>query len=91
MTLQLGQFEMDIATGIIVAAIICIVTYLSNNWRNKRNTDKRQNVLDNRFREAILSMAEAFDNEIQRLHPDQNIPLIVPKIQRLVQNGDLVF
>lgn len=89
--INLDQFEMDIATGIIVAAIIAIVTFLSNNWRIKRNHDKKQDILDNRFKEAILSLAEAFDNETQRLHPNQNIPLIAPKIERLVSNGNVDF
>lgn len=51
----------------------------------------RDNVLDNRFKEAILTLAESFDSETIRLHPDQNIPLLKPRIERLVENGDRVF
>jgi len=77
---QFGEIHLDIARGIIIASIIAIATYLSNNWRNRKNESKRQNVLDNRFKEALLTLAESFDNETIRLHPDQNIPLLKPKI-----------
>ena len=89
--IQFGEIQLDIASGIIIASIIAIATYLSKNWRNQKNENKRQNVLDNRFKEAILTLAESFDNETIRLHPDQNIPLLRPKIERLVENGDRVF
>ncbi len=89
--IQFGEIQLDIASGIIIASIIAIATYLSKNWRNQKNENKRQNVLDNRFKEAILTLAESFDNETIRLHPDQNIPLLKPKIERLVENGDRVF
>ena len=88
---EFGQIHLDVASGIIIAALIAIATYLTNNWRNRKNENKRQNVLDNRFKEALLTMAEAFDSETIRLHPDQNVPLLKPKIERLVQNGDSVF
>ncbi len=88
---QFGDIHLDIASGIIIASIIAIATYLGNNWRNRKNENKRQNVLDNRFKEALLTLAESFDNETIRLHPDQNIPLLKPKIERLVENGDSVF
>jgi len=91
MTLPVSQFELDVFSGVIVGAIVAIATYLSNSWRKKKNQDKKQNIIDNRFKEAILTLAEAFDNETRRLHPDQNIPLISPKIQRLVQNGENDF
>ena len=89
--LQFGEIQLDIASGIIIASIIAIATYLSNNWRNRKKENKRRNVLDNRFKEALLTLAESFDNETIRLHPDQNIPLLKPKIERLVENGDRVF
>ena len=89
--LQFGEIQLDIATGIIIASIIAIATYLSKNWRNRKNENKRQNVLDNRFKEALLTLAESFDNETIRLHPDQNVALLKPKIERLVENGDRVF
>ncbi len=88
---QWGELHSDIASAIIIASIIAIATYLSNNWRNRKNENKRQNVLDNRFKEAILTLAESFDNETIRLHPNQNVPLLKPKIERLVENGDSVF
>ncbi len=88
---EFGSFHLDIASGIIIASIIAITTYLSNNYRNRKNENKRQNVLDNRFKEAILTLAEAFDSETIRLHPDQNVPLLKPRIERLVENGDRVF
>ena len=89
--IQFGEIQLDIASGIIIASIIAIATYLSKNWRNQKNENKRQNVLDNRFKEAILTLAESFDNETIRLHPDQNIHLLKPKIERLVENGVRVF
>lgn len=89
--IEFGSFHLDIASGIIIASIIGIATYLSNSWRKQKNENKRQNVLDNRFKEALLTLAEAFDSETIRLHPDQNIPLLKPRIERLIQNGDRVF
>ncbi len=91
MSTQLGQIEMDIVSGIIIAIIIAMISYIINNWQKGKKQEKKQNILDNRFKEALLSLAEAFDNEIQRLHPKQNIPPITPKIQRLVSNGDNEF
>ena len=88
---EFGSFHLDIASGIIIASIIAIATYLSNNWRNRKKENKRQNVLYNRFKEALLTLAESFDNETLRLHPNQNVALLKPKIERLVQNGDRVF
>ena len=83
--------EIDIISGITVAAILAITTYLGNSWRSKKNENKKQKIMDNRIKEALISLAESFDNETQRLHPKQNIPLVAPKIERLLQNGDNDF
>lgn len=87
----LQQIEFDILSGLTLAIILGMTTYLVNFWQKRKKEIKRQNIVDNRYKEAILTLAEAFDNEIQRLHPDKNVPPIVPKIVRLVTNGDHEF
>jgi len=83
--------EVDVISGVILAAIIGITSFLTNAWRNNKNHQKQQKNLDNRFKEALITMAESFDNETERLHPDKNIPLLKPRIERLVSNGDEAF
>ena len=79
--------EVDVISGVILAAIIGITTFITTLWRNNRTHKKQQKNLDNRFKEALITLAESFDNETERLHPDKNIPLLKPRIERLVSNG----
>lgn len=85
--IDFGVIEVDIVSGVILAAIIGITTLLTNVWRNNKNNKNQQKNLDNRFKEALITLAESFDNETERLHPDKNIPLLKPRIERLVSNG----
>ena len=87
----LETIEMDVISGVIVAAIIALAATISNSWRTKRNESKRQQIIDNRFKEALITLAESFDDETLRLHPNKNIPLVKPRILRLVSNGDEEF
>lgn len=89
--IDFDTIEVDVVSGIILAAIIGITTILTNVWRNNKNHKTQQKNLDNRFIEALITLAESFDNETERLHPDKNIPLLKPRIERLVSNGDEEF
>lgn len=82
---------LDILSGVSIGVIFGIVTYLANNWRKNKNQNRIQNIRDNRFQEALLTLAEVFDDETRRLHPNESIPLIKPKIERLVSNGNVSF
>ena len=81
----------DILSGLVIGIVFGIVTYLVNNWRKNKNQKQMQNIKDNRFTEALLTLAEVFDDETRRLHPNESIPLIKPRIERLVANGAVSF
>ncbi len=89
--IDFGVIEIDIISGIILASIIGITTFLTSAWRNNKHQKKQQKNRDNRFTEALITLAESFDNETERLHPGKNIPLLKPRIERLVSNGDEEF
>lgn len=89
--IDIHGIEVDVVSGVILASIIGIITFLTSVWRNNKNHKKQQKNLDNRFKEALITLAESFDNETERLHPDKNIPLLKPRIERLVSNGNKEF
>jgi len=91
MLLEENVIFLDVLSALIVGLIFGIVTYLANNWRKNKNHNQMQNIKDNRFKEALLTLAEVFDDETRRLHPNDAIPLIKPKIERLVANGAVSF